>query len=85
MAANIETSFHAAIDAKRIHGVVICATNSESSFEFKESFGTRTLLSGEKRPQALDDVLFLASATKILTTIAVLKCTDQGLLSLDGD
>ncbi|KAJ5751683.1 beta-lactamase [Penicillium odoratum] len=85
MAADIETSFHAAIDAKSIHGVVICATNSEGSFEFKESFGTRTLLSGETRPQALDDVLFLASATKILTTIAALKCADQGLLSLDGD
>ncbi|KAK3186966.1 hypothetical protein K4F52_004132 [Lecanicillium sp. MT-2017a] len=43
------------------------------------------LLSEEIRAQQLDDVLFLASATKLLATIAVLKCVEDGLLSLTGD
>jgi CubicO group peptidase (beta-lactamase class C family) len=30
-------------------------------------------------------VLFIASATKLLTTIAALQCVEDGLLSLTGD
>lgn len=43
------------------------------------------MLSEEIRAQRLDDVLFLASATKLLATIAALKCVEDGLLSLTGD
>ncbi|KAJ6092485.1 beta-lactamase [Penicillium sp. IBT 16267x] len=85
MGDQIETSFHAAINAGKIHGAVLCATNSESSFVFNKALGKRTLLSGETRPQQLDDVLFLASATKLLATIAALQCVDDGLLALDND
>ncbi|KAL8980029.1 MAG: hypothetical protein Q9205_004785 [Flavoplaca limonia] len=85
MAEGIETSFHAAIEAGKINGAVICATNVKGHFIYDKTFGARTLLSGEKVPQRLDDVLFLASATKLITTIAAMKCVEQGLLSLDGD
>jgi len=82
---DIETSLHAAINAGKIHGAVLCATNADGSFVFNKAFGKRTLLSGETRPQQLDDVLFLASATKLLATIAALQCVDDGLLALDND
>ncbi|EKV19089.1 Transesterase (LovD), putative [Penicillium digitatum] len=53
------------------------------------SYTTRQLenehYSGEKQPQQLDDVLYLASATKLITTIAALQCVEDGLLTLDGD
>jgi hypothetical protein len=54
----IETSLHAALKAGKINGAVLCATDSEGSFVFNKAFGKRTLLSGETRPQQLDDVLF---------------------------
>ncbi|KAF2806748.1 beta-lactamase [Mytilinidion resinicola] len=82
---DIETSFQAAIDAGKINGVVICATDAEGRFVYDKALGERTLLSGEKRPQQLDDVLYLASATKLITTIAALQCVDDGLLTLNGD
>ncbi|KAK3322806.1 putative transesterase [Apodospora peruviana] len=85
MADNIETSFQAATDAGKINGAVICATNGNGTFTYNKALGERTLLSGEKKPQQLDDVLFLASATKLVTSIAVLQCVDDGLLSLTGD
>ncbi|KAJ5584163.1 beta-lactamase [Penicillium hispanicum] len=85
MAGDIETSFQAAIDAGTINGAVVCASDAQGQFVYNEAFGERTLLSGEKRPQQLDDVLFLASATKLVTTIAALQCVDDGLLTLDGD
>lgn len=85
MADDIESSIHAAIDAGKINGAVLCATNTEGSFTYNEALGQRTLLSGEKVPQKLDDVLYLASATKFITTIAALQCVEDGLLTLDGD
>lgn len=85
MAEDMETAFQAAIDAGKINGAVICATDAEGHFVYDKAVGQRTLLSGEKLPQKLDDVLFLASATKLLTTIAALQCVEDGLLTLTGD
>lgn len=82
---DIETDFQAAIDAGKINGAIICATDAEGRFVYEKTLGERTLLSGEKRPHQADDVLFLASATKLLATIAALQCVDDGLLSLTGD
>ncbi|KAK1762518.1 beta-lactamase [Phialemonium atrogriseum] len=85
MADDIETHFQAAIDAGKINGAVICATDAEGRFVYDKALGERTLLSGEKRPQQLDDVLYLASATKLIATIAALQCVEDGLLTLTGD
>lgn len=85
MANDIETSFQAAIDAGKINGAVICASDAEGSFVYERALGERTLLSGEKQPQRLDDVLFIASCTKLITTIAALQCVEDGLLTLHGD
>ncbi|KAF8208487.1 beta-lactamase/transpeptidase-like protein [Mycena galopus ATCC 62051] len=82
---DIETNFQAAIDAGKINGAVLCATDAEGRFAYSKALGQRTLLSGERVPVQLDDVLFVASATKLLTTIAALQCVDDGLLSLTGD
>jgi CubicO group peptidase (beta-lactamase class C family) len=81
----IEAGFQAAIDAGKINGTIICATDAEGRFVYEKTLGERTLLSGEKRRHQLDDVLFLASATKLLTTVAALQCVEDGLLSLTGD
>jgi CubicO group peptidase (beta-lactamase class C family) len=81
----METAFQAAINAGKLNGAVVCATNAEGTFTYNKAFGTRTLLSGEKQPQKLDDILCLASATKLITTIAALQCVEDGLLTLDGD
>jgi CubicO group peptidase (beta-lactamase class C family) len=85
MTEDIETSFQAAIDAGKINGAVICATDAEGRFVYNKTLGDRTLLSGEKRPHQLDDVLCLASATKLIAAIAALQCVEDGLLTLDGD
>ncbi|OAQ69788.1 transesterase (LovD) [Pochonia chlamydosporia 170] len=85
MASDIETSFEAAIASGKINGAVICATDAGGNFVYNKALGERTLLSGEKRPQQLDDVLFLASATKLIASIASLQCVEDGLLTLDGD
>jgi CubicO group peptidase (beta-lactamase class C family) len=85
MADEIETSIQAAINIGKIKGAVICATDAGGDFVYNKALGERTLLSGEKRPQRLDDVLCLASATKLITTIAALQCVEDGLLALTDD
>lgn len=81
----IETGFQAALDAGTINGALICATDSAGSFTYNKILGERTLLSGEKKPHKSDDVLFVASATKLITTIAALQCVEDGTLSLTED
>lgn len=81
----MKTTFQAAIDAGKINGAVFCATDAKGAFVHQEAMGHRFLLSGEKKDLKLDDVLYLASGTKLVTTIAVLQCVEDGTLSLDGD
>lgn len=85
MAEDIDTAYQEAINAGKINGAVLCATDTKGEFVYNNALGIRILLSGEKRPQQLDDVLWLASATKLITTIAALQCVEDSLLTLDGD
>lgn len=85
MPHNIEVEFRAAIDAGKINGAVLCASDAEGRFVYQEALGKRILLSGEKQPQKLDDVLYLASGTKLITVIAVLQCIEDKLLTLTDD
>ncbi|TQS33931.1 hypothetical protein Golomagni_05709 [Golovinomyces magnicellulatus] len=82
---SMETTFQSAIDQGKINGMVICATDARGTFTYTKALGHRTLLSGDKVPQRSDDVLTLASATKLVTTIAALQCVEDGVLSLAGD
>ncbi|KAK1757046.1 acyltransferase LovD [Echria macrotheca] len=81
----IESAIQSAIAANKINGAVICATNTTDTFTYTRALGTHTLLSGETKPLRTDDILFLASATKLIATIAALQCVEDGLLSLDAD
>ncbi|KAH7311515.1 beta-lactamase [Stachybotrys elegans] len=86
MARNLlETAYQAAIEDGKIHGAIVSATNAHGTFTFNKTFGHRVLLSGQKKPLEPDDVLFIASSTKLITTIAALQCVEKGRLTLDGD
>lgn len=83
--ATIESAFEAAIASGKIKGAVICAYDATDNFVYERALGERTLLSGEKRPQQLDDMLCLASTTKLFATIALLQCVEDGLVTLTDD
>jgi CubicO group peptidase (beta-lactamase class C family) len=87
MSDDISSAFDSAIEAGRINGAILCAVQEgpKSKVEYNSTIGHRFLLSGEKRPHQLDDVIFLASGTKIIAAIAALQCVEDGLLTLDGD
>ncbi|KAM7198223.1 putative transesterase protein [Naviculisporaceae sp. PSN 640] len=84
-AGSITAEVQAAIAKGILNGAIILATDSTSTFTYSSALGSRTLLSGEVVPQSVDDVLYLASATKLLASIAALQCVDDGLLTLTSD
>ena len=53
------------------------------AFNYAQAFGVRSLET--KQPMRLDTVMFTASCTKLLTTIAALQCVERGLVKLDED
>ena len=59
-----------------------CA-NSIGAFNYAQAFGVRSLAT--KQPMTLDTIMFTASCTKLLTTIAALQCVERGLVTLDED
>src|ERR1700755_1955457 len=81
---SMEQPFIDAIAAKQIEGVILQA-GSTIGATYSKALGNRTLLDGTEKPLSTSDILFLASATKLLTTVAALQCCDKSLLSLDED
>ena len=53
------------------------------NFNYSQNFGLRSLKTGE--PLKDDAVFWIASCTKLLTSIAALQCVEKGTLKLDDD
>lgn len=81
----MEQAYQDALHGNKINGAILCATDSRGHFTYTDTIGQRTLLSGEKKNIKIDDIVYLASATKLMTTIAVLSCIEDGHLTLDSD
>lgn len=70
----------AAVDGGGLVGVVgLLASRGEVSFEY--AAGRRAL--GAAQPMTADTVMWIASMTKAVTSIAVMQCVERGLLQLD--
>ena len=80
----LEQPFIDAIAARQIEGAILEGRNV-SGKRYGNAIGNRTLPDGSEKPLSTKDILFLASATKLVTAIAVLQCCEKGQLSLDAD
>ncbi|KAF1343605.1 beta-lactamase/transpeptidase-like protein [Delphinella strobiligena] len=77
-----------AIDAERylptVPGFTVAARSKDGSWQYSKAFGK-----GEVRADAPDltvgSTFWIASMTKIVTSIAAMQCVEKGLLSLDED
>ncbi|TKA77266.1 hypothetical protein B0A49_03504 [Cryomyces minteri] len=83
---SLEESFEAACKDGTIPGAVLLATNKSGSFQYAKAFGSRSL--GESKsnePLEMNAVMFIASCTKLMTSIAAMQCVERGQISLDDD
>ena len=53
------------------------------AFEYAETFGVRSLETRE--PMELDTPMWIASCTKLMTSIAAMQCVERGEIMLDDD
>lgn len=55
-------------------------------FRYEKAFGYRTLKETLKpEPMQIDATMWMASCTKLVTSIAAMQCVERGQLTLDGD
>ncbi|KAF7970768.1 hypothetical protein HWV62_25731 [Athelia sp. TMB] len=77
-----QDTFRTAVESGSIIGAVVVAENKSGTFSYAEAFGQAD---ASLDPQALTPhaTFWMASCTKLLTTIASLQCVERGLLALD--
>lgn len=80
----MEKAFEEACAAQEIPNAVLLATDREGKFTYSKSFGSLSL--EENAPAVtLESPMWIASCTKLITTISCLQCVEKGQLTLDDD
>ncbi|PVH77952.1 beta-lactamase/transpeptidase-like protein [Cadophora sp. DSE1049] len=85
---SFEQRMQEAVRNREIPGAVLVAGDREGKmpFRYEKAFGYRSLKhSSNADPMKLDAVMWLASCTKLPTTITAMQCVERGLLKLDED
>ncbi|KAF9694899.1 hypothetical protein EKO04_006903 [Ascochyta lentis] len=82
--AEFETAIQQAIEAEEIPGCVLLATNRDGSFEYTKAFGSTSMKPQNARPLQLNTVMWVASCTKLMTSICALQLVERGQLTLDA-
>ncbi|ESZ96247.1 glycosyltransferase family 15 protein [Sclerotinia borealis F-4128] len=82
--SNFENTIEEACRNRDIPGTVLVCGNNSGKFHYAKAFGSQSL-EDPSNPMNLKSVMWFASCTKLLTTIAAMQCVERGLLSLDGD
>ncbi|KAL1954649.1 hypothetical protein VTO42DRAFT_843 [Malbranchea cinnamomea] len=59
-------------------GLAVMVADDTGAIRYSKAFG-----SSSKGPVTVDSTFWIASCTKLLTTVAVLQCVERGLLNLD--
>lgn len=82
--ADFQTTIEKAVADKRIAGGAAIVVDRSGREIIKQAFG-KTSTSSNARPFTFDTTFWIASSTKLLTSICALKCVEQGHFKLDDD
>ncbi|KAF7181877.1 hypothetical protein CNMCM7691_001174 [Aspergillus felis] len=83
--ASLDEVFKNATENGSILGAVLLGRDTSGKFNYSKAFGRRTFGDGEESLMRTDAVLSFASATKIITCIAVMQLVEAGKLNLEDD
>lgn len=64
-----------------VPGLIFCATNREGDIIFEHASGK--VGAGRPEPMTVDNVVWIASCTKMITGVACMQLVEQGVLKLD--
>jgi len=80
VASRVDQVLERAVETGSVPGVVALAAN-ETGVVYQGAFGTREV--GSERPMTLDTVVWIASMTKAVTSVAAMQLVEQGRVGLD--
>jgi CubicO group peptidase (beta-lactamase class C family) len=84
--ANFEEIMENTCKEREIPGAILVAGGKSGAFRYENAFGARSLKDPSKHdPLQLDATLWIASCTKLMTTVAVMQCVERGQLGLDDN
>ncbi|KIX04556.1 uncharacterized protein Z518_05426 [Rhinocladiella mackenziei CBS 650.93] len=70
---------------RKVPGAVVIAADASGNIIHFEAQGVTSVAPELAKPMAKDTTFWIASCTKLLTTVAVLQCVEKGQLTLDDD
>ncbi|KUL85848.1 hypothetical protein ZTR_07400 [Talaromyces verruculosus] len=86
MTSNFETTIQTAIETGVLAGASVMAATKAQGLVYSKSFGHRSLEKGaDSETLQTDDIMALASGSKLITSIAALQVVERGLVSVDDD
>lgn len=84
MATDFKSTVASALEKKEIAGGAAIAVDRNGKELFRHAFG-KTSLDDDARDFDFETTFWIASSTKLLTSISALQCVEKGLLKLDDD
>ncbi|KAI1077154.1 beta-lactamase/transpeptidase-like protein [Whalleya microplaca] len=85
MPLNIDRIYEEAIASGLLPGISLFAGDKSGNVLYSRSLGSATLKKDLKRPFTASTICAVASMSKLMTSIAVLQCVEDGTLDLDAD
>lgn len=81
--ADFEHLIKQAIATKDIPGCALVATNRDGTFKYAKAFGATSMKEENAKPLALDTIMWVASFTKLMTSLCAMQLVERGLVTLD--
>ncbi|CAO2649644.1 Nn.00g070290.m01.CDS01 [Neocucurbitaria sp. VM-36] len=71
------------VAAQEIPGCALISTNRSGTFTYAKAFGTTSMKPSNAKPLALNTIMWVASCTKLMTSLCAMQLVEQGLITLD--
>ncbi|KAK6858703.1 Acyltransferase LovD [Apiospora arundinis] len=85
MAQRIDKMYEEAVESSLLPGISVMAGDKNGNIVYSKSIGTASLKEGRDLPFTASTVCAFASMSKLMTSVAVLQCVEEGKLDLDMD
>lgn len=81
--SDFEHRIERAIATQEIPGCALVSTNRDGAFTYKKAFGSTSMKEENAKPFALDTTMWVASCTKLMTSLCAMQLVERGLVTLD--
>ncbi|KAI1206194.1 beta-lactamase/transpeptidase-like protein [Annulohypoxylon truncatum] len=85
MTESVDKVYQDAVQSGLLPGISLLAGDKDGNIIYSNSLGKASLKESDDRPFTEDTICAIASMSKLMTSVAVLQCVEDGSLKLDED